>query len=240
MGRFAVVCRRRGLKVNAAKCKVMVLGEEGLLKCEVCIDGICLELRLKFKYLVCVLDESGIDEAECSRRVASGRRVTGAVRSLVNTRSLQLECARVLEESLLVPVHMYGSETMIWREKERSRIRAVQMDMRRMNEVPNAQIRQLCGVTKGIDEKIDEGVLQWFCHVERMENGMITKRVYVGECASSRSMGRPRKRWIDTVKDCLKKRGLDVRQVRRMVQDMSVWRGFVRGNAWGVARGMNP
>ena len=32
----------------------------------------------------------------------------------------------VLHESLLVPPLMYGSETMIW--KERSRIRAVQMD----------------------------------------------------------------------------------------------------------------
>ena len=95
-----------------------------------------------------VLDESGTDEAECSRKVASGRRVSGAVRSLVNARSLQLECARVLHESLLVPVLMYGSETMMWREEERSRIRALQMDnlrgllgIRRMDEVPNARIR---------------------------------------------------------------------------------------------------
>ena len=41
---------------------------------------------------------------------------------------LQLEFARVLHESLLVPVLTYYRETMIWREKERSRIRAVQMD----------------------------------------------------------------------------------------------------------------
>ena len=39
-----------------------------------------------------------------------------------------------------------------------------------------------------------------------------------------------RKRWIDTVKDCLRKRGLDVRQVRRMVQDRVEWRVFVSGN----------
>ena len=37
-----------------------------------------------------------------------------------------------------------------------------------------------------------------------------------------------------------KKRGLDVRQARSIVQDRSEWRGFVRGYAWGVARGMNP
>ena len=43
-----------------------------------------------------------------------------------------------------------------------------------------------------------------------MENERIAKRVYVGECAGSRSLGRPLKRWIDTMKDCLKKSGLNV------------------------------
>ena len=72
-----------------------------------------------------------------------------------------------MHELLLVLVLTYGNETMIWRKEERSRIRAVQMDnlrgllgIRRMDKVLNAQIRQLCGVMKGVDEKIDEGVLQ--------------------------------------------------------------------------------
>ena len=30
------------------------------------------------------------------------------------------------------------------------------------------------------------------------------------------------------MKECLKKRGLDIRQARRIVQDRSEWRGFVR------------
>ena len=114
------------------------------------------------------------------------------------------------------------------------------LGIRNINKVPNARIRQLCGVTKGVEEKNDEYVLRWFGHVERMENDMIGGRVYVTECAGSRSVGRPTKRWIDIVKDCLKKRGLDIRQSRMMVHDRSVWRGFVRRNAWGVARGMNP
>ena len=46
---------------------------------------------------------------------------------------------------------------------------------------------------KCADEKIDDGVLRWFGHVERMENDMIAKGFYVGECADSRSMGMPRK-----------------------------------------------
>ena len=74
----------------------------------------------------------------------------------------------------------------------------------------------------------------------RKESDRIAKTVYVGECAGSRSVGRPRKRWVDTVKECLRKRGLDVRQARRMVQDRSEWQRFVRENTWGVARGLNP
>ena len=54
-----------------------------------------------------------------------GKRLAVVIRSLVNARSLKLECTRVLHESLLVPVLVYGSETMIWREKETSRIRAL-------------------------------------------------------------------------------------------------------------------
>ena len=38
------------------------------------------------------------DETECSRKVESGRRVASVIRSLVNARSLQLECAKVFHE----------------------------------------------------------------------------------------------------------------------------------------------
>ena len=61
----------------------------------------------EFKYLGYVLDESGTDEAEYYRKVVSGSRVAGAIKSLVNDRGLQLECARVLHDSLLCPfLHM--------------------------------------------------------------------------------------------------------------------------------------
>ena len=73
VGWFAVVCRRRGLKVNAGKSKVMVLKREGL-ECEVHVDGIHLEHVSEFIYLGSVLDESGKYGAECSRRVVSRRR----------------------------------------------------------------------------------------------------------------------------------------------------------------------
>ena len=90
----------------------------------------------------------------------------------------------------------------------------------------------MCRVKKGVRERIEEGMLQWFGHVERMENDKIANRVYVGECAGSRSVSRVQKRWIDTMKECLRKRCLDGKQEE--------WWGFVRGNAYGVPQGINP
>ena len=42
--------------------------------------------------------------------------------------------------------------------------------------------------------------------MERMENDKIAKKICVGECAGSRSVNRQRKKWIDIVKGCLKKK----------------------------------
>ena len=127
----------------------MVLSVEEGLECQVYVDGIHLEYISEFKYLGCFFDESDTDGAECSRKMASGRTIAGAIRSLVNVKDLHLECASVLHETFLVPVLMYGNETMLWKEGI-SRIRALQMDnlrgllgIRNMDRVPNARIRDL-------------------------------------------------------------------------------------------------
>ena len=87
---------------------------------------------------------------QCSWKVVNRRRVTDVIRTLVNARDLQLECATVLYETLLIPVLMSGSETILWKY-ERTRIRAMQRDklkellgFRWMDKVLNAQIRELC------------------------------------------------------------------------------------------------
>ena len=55
----------------------------------------------------------------------------------------------------------------IEREREKSRIRAVQMNylgdllgVIRTESIPNARIRELCGVKKWVDERIDEN-MRW-------------------------------------------------------------------------------
>ena len=56
---------------------------------------------------------------------------------------------------------------MLCKDKEKSRIRAVQknslrglLGIRTMNRIPNTRIRELYGVTKVVNERIDEDVFR--------------------------------------------------------------------------------
>ena len=72
------------------------------------------------------LDKSSIDDAVFLRKVASGLRVAGATHSPVNARDLQIALQNCRKHCLYL--FLYMTKTMIWKEEERSIIRAVQMD----------------------------------------------------------------------------------------------------------------
>ena len=72
------------------------------------------------------------------------------------------------------------------------------LGIRRMDRVPNARIREFFGVAKGVGERIEEDALHSFnCVDRRGENDRIAKRVYVRQCAGSRSAGQPRNEDVD-------------------------------------------
>ena len=60
--------------------------------------------------------------------------------------------------------------------KELDNLRGL-LGIRRLDRFPNAQVRELCQVMKGVDERIGEDILQWFGHMEGMENDEIKKCV---------------------------------------------------------------
>lgn len=64
-------------------------------------------------------------------RVTQGRKVAGAMKALIRTRTLSTVAARALHIGVLVPTLSYDSETLEWQENEKSKVRAVEMDMLR-------------------------------------------------------------------------------------------------------------
>ena len=78
---------------------------------------------------------------------------------------------------------LYGRETWITNKSERKKIEAVEMDclrsvcgLRRPDMVPNAKVRRRNGKEVSVGAKIDQSVLRWFGHVERMDEERLVRR----------------------------------------------------------------
>merc|ERR1712002_1140838 len=95
--------------------------------------------------------------------------------------------------------------------------------------VPNVQIREMCGKNVGVSERMDQGVLRWFWHVERMGNERLVKRVYDSEVRGVRRRGRPKKSWMNGVNETFERKGLNIQEVKDSMQDRNGWRSICQG-----------
>ena len=76
------------------------------------------------------------------------------------------------------------------------------------------EIRRQVGTTALIT-KIERSQLRWLGYLERMSDERTAKKRWVWRPIGSRSVGRPRKGWMDTVEDVLKNNGLpNIEQLR--------------------------
>jgi len=88
--------------------------------------------------------------------------------------------------------------------------------------------RELEEMSKGenIVKWIKEQRISWLRHLERMEEDMMPKKIFIQELEGMRRRGRPRKRWKEEVeRDLLV---LGVRRWRELVADRKKWKDIVR------------
>ena len=145
------------------------------------------------------------------------------------------EAKKVLYEGVVVPTVLYGSETWGLRESERRKLEVLEMGCLRSmccltlrDRVRNEEVRRRAGVERKLSSRVDQSVLRWFGHMERMDDGRLAKRVMNSEVDGNRGRGRPRLGWIDGVRRALRERGMSVEQGKQNAWDRRGWELIVR------------
>ena len=89
--------------------------------------------------------------------------------------------------------------------------------------IRNESIR---GTTKvgEISKKVQESMLKWYGHVLRREDECVRKRVMAMEVPGKRRRGRPKRRWLDIIRNDLSERELSGQDT----QDRAKWRRLIR------------
>ncbi len=234
---FYSVRKRRKLKVNAGKSKVMVFKrrEEGVVDfntayrirlptvatCRIMLGSEKMEEVSEFKYLETVLCKHGGMEGEIRERVMKGKSVVGSLAGVMKGRNVSMDVKRGLRNSILLPTLTYGSENWTWNGAQQSGVRAVEMSylrgacgVSRWDGQSKTNAYEKCGMRKrgsgvgcGVAEWVKRSTLRWFGHIERMGNEEFLK-VYLSSAEDTNRRRRPLGRWEDRVKKYVSERGV--------------------------------
>ena len=83
------------------------------------------------------------------------------------------------------------------------------------DRVKNEEVRRRAGIKMELASRVDQRVLWWFGHVERMDDYRMARRVLMAEVSGGRVRGRARLGWMDGVNVALGNRGMTVEAARQ-------------------------
>ena len=138
-------------------------------------------------------------------------------------------------ERIIEPSVLCGCGVWTLKVCERKRMEAVEMNclrnicgLRRIDRVPNVEIRRLEKIVS-VSQRIDQGVLRWFGHVERMRDERMAKRVHESDVRGVGRRGMSRNCWMDGVREMLAIKGLNIQEMKVSLEDRNEWRSICRG-----------
>ena len=193
-----------------------------------------LEVVKHFKYLGSDLTEDGRLDLEISR-IQLGSAFYQQVRGLVWNKDIPMKAKEVMYKAYYVPIMTYAAETWTITQRDESRVQAAEMKFlrsmvqkTRRDRVRNEDIRKELGVQK-LNDKLEQNRLRWFGHVKRMNEVRLPRQAMEGRMSGKRGRGRPRMRWMDSVKNSIRKRNLDWNTVseEEWWNDRTKWRGTI-------------
>lgn len=203
-----------GLKKSGSKTEHLCINpeeDENNLK----LDGNNIKNVDCFRYLGSIIDKSGNLEKEVNSRIQAGWRNWKEVTGVLCDRKIPVRLKGKVYMTVVRPALKYATETLALNKTNVGRMKVAKMKMlrwmcrvTRMDRIQNEHIQ---GTVKVADvaEKIQEAMLRWYGHIVRREENYVGKKVLKMELEGKRKRGRPKKRWMELIREDLTKKNLD-------------------------------
>ncbi|KAI5092175.1 hypothetical protein C0J45_17806, partial [Silurus meridionalis] len=183
----------------------------------------------EFRYLGSTVQSNGECVREVKKRVQAGwsgwRRVTGVICDRRVSASVNGKVYRTVVRLAM----LYGLETVALSKRQEVELEVPELKMlrfslgvTRMDRIRNEFIRGTAHVGR-FGDKVREVRLRWFGHVQRRDMGYIGRRMLRMEPPGRRERGRPRRRFMDVVREDMQVWGVNDADV----EDRVVWRRMI-------------
>ena len=216
-----------GLHINIEKTKVLVMGSSTQAHIE--ISGEMIECVEQFVYLGSLITRNNDCSKEIQRRIGIASSVFGSMKEIWGSQNISLRNKLRILDCCVFSSLLYACETWTLKKQDERRLLACEMRCYRRilkiswtRKVKNDEVRKRVGRTSTLMERIKKRKLGLFGHICRMRNERIIKLVMLGMSEGVRKQGRPRRRWLDDIKDWC---GVTLPEAVRMAEERrGCWR----------------
>ena len=171
----------------------------------------------KYKYLGIIFNKDGNSRMEVNERIIKGRKITGALHSVLWDKTIRRSTKMKIYTSLVRSFTTYVAEVWDIGVRNRVRLLATEMDflrrscgLTRTDRVRNEEIIRRMNMDGDLIDEILKKQLVWFGQVKRMDEERIPKKALEWIPPERRKRGRPRSSWTDEVNKAMSSRNLEI------------------------------
>ena len=225
--------RRYGMEVSLDKTMCLVSGPPGF-RTQVTARGTELEQVGEFTYLGSLQTEDCSSAREVKVRIAKSTLALSKLKHIWSSKNITMPTKIRLLRSLVLSIFLYGAETWTLNADIKKRINALEMNCYRRllgvhwtshtsNKDIQERITTLAGPLPSFLSLVKRKKLQWFGHACRRK-GSLTNTILQGKVEGTRPRGRPRRTWINDLKEWT---GRTSAQLTRLADDRQSWKSLV-------------
>lgn len=226
------------LTVSKQKTVAMIMSRTSA-QCNLKLDGERIECVESFGYLGSTISNNGSAKLEVQNRVAKGSTFFYQVRNLVWDKTIPIRAKQTMFKAYLMPIMTYSLESCVLLKRDISKLQSCEMKFlrsavqkTRKDRIRNDCIRRDMQVNVTMEERLRIARLKWFGHVQRMPETRIPRQYLERKVPGKRPVGRPRRKWMDQIKDDLLTRGMRLEDIKKeeVYNDRVRWRHIVHSN----------
>ena len=232
---FSAAAKDFGLTISIKKTELVFQSAQrlpGLLTPIVYVDGKPLKTVKAFSYLGSTITEDATMDKEINKRIQAASTAFGKLyHRLWHTHDVSVKVKADIYRAVVVTTLLYGAETWTLYRKQIAQLDSFHMrclreicGVRWQDKIKNSEILNKCECS-GIETYLIKAQLRWAGHLNRMPDTRLPKQLLYGQLHDSqRSVGRPKLRYKDKLKDNLKKCYIDVNAWEDLAKDRKFWR----------------
>jgi hypothetical protein len=241
---LAEVAGRWGMKINAAKTKIMIAGP-GVIP-EISLDGSPLEVVQEVKYLGSMFTQDGSLDREIDARIGRAHGAVRQLRKIWNCRKASLGFKMVTYKTLVKTILLYGGESWPLTQSQTAKLEAFhQRQLRSILRirwdalVSNSEVLRRAG-DLSIADTLRLLRLKWLGHTFRLDDGRMLRRMLFGRLDGRRARGQGCRKTMQRtlLNDIAWLQGgfTDGLPWHRRAADRELWRVFIHSKM-GIVQG---